>query len=91
MVSKSYSGNDPSVVWTPYASLSAVHEFDGSNRYSVDNTFDGETSTQGTSALVEGGVNVTIHKVALYGGVNWLDGGAQKSFFGGQVGVRYTW
>ena len=91
MVSKSYNAADQKTVWTPYASLSAVHEFDGKNRYSIDNTFDGQTSIQGTSALIEGGVNVKFHNVALYGGVNWLDGGAQKSFFGGQVGVRYTW
>lgn len=91
MVSKSYNASDKSTVWTPYASLSAVHEFDGDSRYSINSAFDGQTSTRGTSALVEGGINVTFNKVALYGGLNWLDGGAQKSFFGGQVGVRYSW
>jgi len=26
----------------------------------------------------------------VFGGLNWQDGGALKSFFGGQVGLRYT-
>lgn len=90
MVSKSYTA-DARTTWTPYVGVSAVHEFDGTNRYTINNTFYGETSTQGTSALVEGGVNVKIRNLALYGGASWQDGGAMKSFFGGQVGLRYTW
>jgi OOP family OmpA-OmpF porin len=26
----------------------------------------------------------------VFGGLNWQDGGAVESFFGGQLGVRYT-
>jgi outer membrane autotransporter protein len=91
MVSKSYTTANEGIVWTPYVSVSAVHEFDGVNRYSIDDTFFGQTSTRGTSALVDAGVNVKVRNLSFYGGVNWLDGGAMKSFLGGQVGLRYSW
>jgi outer membrane autotransporter protein len=81
-----------SAVWTPYASVSAVREFDGKNTFSIDdNMFSGTTDTKGTSALVEGGVSVKTGKLEVFGGVNWQDGGALKSFAGGQVGLRYSW
>jgi outer membrane autotransporter protein len=80
-----------SATWTPYASVNAVHEFDGSNTFTIDNVFTGSTSTKGTNALVEGGLNVQMGKLALYGGVNWQDGGALKSFAGGQIGLHYNW
>ncbi|MEO7068059.1 MAG: autotransporter outer membrane beta-barrel domain-containing protein [Rhodanobacter sp.] len=91
MISKSYTTTGAGILWTPYVTVSAVREFNGTNRYTINNTFRGETSTQGTSALVEAGANVKIRNLALYGGASWQDGGAMKSFFGGQVGVRYTW
>jgi len=91
MFSKSYTPTSSNAMWTPYASLSVVQELDGKNSYSVNNTFFGETDTKGTSALAETGVNVQIGKLAVFGGLNWQDGGALKSFFGGQVGLRYTW
>jgi len=78
-------------MWMPYASLSAVQELDGKNSYSVNDTFFGETNTKGTSVLAETGVNVQLGQLAVFGGLNWQDGGAMKSFFGGQVGLRYTW
>jgi outer membrane autotransporter protein len=90
MLSKSYTSAS-GTVWMPYASLSAVQEFDGKNSYSVNNNFFGYTDTKGTSALAETGINIQIGKLALFGGVNWQDGGALKSFFGGQAGLRYTW
>ena len=55
------------------------------------NTFFGSTNTKGTSTLVEGGLNVQVGNFAVFGGVNWQDGGALKSFTGGQVGIRYNW
>ena len=79
-------------VWTPYVSASAVHEFDGQNKFSIDNnTFAGQTDIKGTSALVEGGLSVKTGKLEIFGGVNWQDGGALKSFAGGQLGLRYQW
>jgi outer membrane autotransporter protein len=78
-------------VWTPYASLSAVREFDGRNDFVIDNTFTGSTDTKGTSALVEGGLSVKTGKLEVFGGVNWQDGAALKGFAGGQVGLRYNW
>jgi len=90
MFSKAYTPASSNAVWMPYASLSAVQELDGKNSYSVDNTFYGETDTKGTSVLAETGLNVQLDKLAVFGGLNWQDGGALKSFFGGQVGLRYT-
>jgi outer membrane autotransporter protein len=78
-------------VWTPYATLSAVREFDGDYAYSIDGAFFGGTSTEGTSALVEGGLNVRTGNLSFSGGVNWQDGGALESVIGGQLGVRYSW
>jgi outer membrane autotransporter protein len=78
-------------VWTPYASINAVRELDGDNAYAINGNFFGATSTEGTSALIEGGVNVQTGKLSIYGGLNWQDGGALQSFGGGQLGVRYNW
>lgn len=80
-----------STIWTPYAAVSAVREFDGRNGFTIDNTFTGSTSTRGTSALVEGGVAMHSGKLSVFGGVNWQNGGALSSLFGGQLGVRYSW
>jgi outer membrane autotransporter protein len=82
------SGN---TVWTPYVTASAVREFDGENNFTIDNTFSGTTDTKGTSALVEGGLSVKTGKLEVFAGVNWQDGGALKSFAGGQVGLHYNW
>ena len=90
MFSKEYTPASSNAVWMPYASLSVVQELDGKNSYAVNNTFFGETDTKGTSALAETGLNVQFGKLAVFGGLNWQDGGALKSFFGGQVGLRYT-
>ena len=76
---------------TPYGSLNAIREFDGKYGYNVDNVFFGSTSTEGTSALVELGMGARKDKLSVTGGVNWSDGGALNSVFGGQVVVRYNW
>jgi len=89
MVRKSFGASN--TVWTPYASVNAVREFDGKNVYSINGDFNGETSIEGTSALVEGGLNVQTGNFSLFGSVNWQDGGALESFVGGQLGVRYAW
>jgi outer membrane autotransporter protein len=77
--------------WTPYGVLSAVRELQGEQRFSIGDVFTGHTSTQGTSAQVEFGVNARIGRADVWGGLNWTDGGALDSFIGGQIGVRYTW
>ena len=82
------SGN---TVWTPHATLSAVREFDGENHYDINGDFFGSTNTEGTSALLELGVNADIgNNLAIFGGLNWQDGGAINNSFGGQLGIRYT-
>ena len=88
MVRKSFGTG---TVWTPYASVNAVHEFDGDNAYAINDTFFGTTSTDGTSALVEGGVSVRTGNLSVNGGLQWQDGGALESFTGGQVSLRYSW
>ena len=88
MVRKSFGAG---TVWTPYASINVVHEFDGRNAYSINDHFFGATSTEGTSTLLEGGVSVQVGKLSVFGGFNWQDGGAVQSFGGGQLGVRYSW
>ena len=82
------SGN---ATWTPYGSLNAVREFDGRNAYTLDGVFSGATDTGGTNALAEGGLTVRSGKLSVSGSVNWQDGGALKGFFGGQLGLRYSW
>jgi outer membrane autotransporter protein len=77
-------------LWTPYLAISAVRENDGENLYSINNVFTGETDIGGTSTLLELGFNARHQNWAIYGGLNWQDGGAVNSFFGGQLGVRYT-
>jgi outer membrane autotransporter protein len=80
-----------SVTVTPYVSLSAVREFDGKSRYSINDTFFGQTATRGTSGLVESGLAVQSGKMTVTGSVNLRDGGTLKSFAGAQVGLRYAW
>ncbi|UHQ20027.1 hypothetical protein LVB87_02380 [Lysobacter sp. KIS68-7] len=77
--------------WTPYGTLSAIREFDGESDFAIANTFTGGTSIEGTSALLELGADVNMGRMHLYGGLNWMDGGAVDSVIGGQVGLRYTW
>ena len=77
--------------WTPYGVLSAVREMQGEQRFTIGDVFTGHTSTKGTSAQVEFGVNARFGRADIWGGLNWTDGGALDSFIGGQIGVRYTW
>jgi outer membrane autotransporter protein len=77
--------------WLPYGSVSAVREFDGEYGYAINDDFSGTTSTKGTSALVELGLGMHKGKVTVTGGLNWSDGGALESFFGGQLVLRTTW
>jgi outer membrane autotransporter protein len=78
--------------WTPYASLNAVREYDGEYGYGVNNVFFGATSTEGTSTLAETGIEVRFkYNVSITGSLHWQDGGAWDGFFGGQMGVRFTW
>jgi outer membrane autotransporter protein len=87
---KSFGDADSGWLWTPYASLSAVREFDGESRFAVNDAFFSGTTVEGTSALLELGATVRQGNWSLYGGLNWQDGGAIDSLFGGQLGARYT-
>ncbi len=79
------------LIWTPYGSVNAIREFKGENRYTVADIYSGQTSTEGTSAMVELGVGLQTGGFSVTGGVNWTDGGALDSFVGGQVVLRYSW
>jgi outer membrane autotransporter protein len=91
LLTKDFKASAGGTVWSPYVAVSAVREFDGKNGFIINNNFSGETSTEGTSALVEGGLAVQVGKLSVFGGLNWQDGGALKSVVGGELGVRYTW
>jgi outer membrane autotransporter protein len=87
---KSFGEADAGWLWTPYLTISAVREFDGENLYSINDVFHGETDLEGTSTLLELGFTARHQNWSIYGGLNWQDGGAVVNFFGGQLGVRYT-
>ena len=87
---KAFGDADSGWLWTPYVTLSAVREFDGENHYAINDVFFGSTTVEGTSFLLELGATARHGNWAIYGGLNWQDGGAVDSLFGGQLGVRYT-
>ena len=78
------------VRWTPYGSLNAVRDVNGKSTYTVGN-FYGNTNTRGTSAMAELGLGVQKGGLGFNIGANWVDGGAYKSFVGGQASVRFAW
>ena len=77
--------------WTPYAAASYLDELEGNNSYLIGGLLEGDVDTSGGSALLEAGVTGFIGKFGVSGGVNWRDGGAYDSVFGGQVSLRYDW
>jgi outer membrane autotransporter protein len=87
---KAFGANGPGWQWTPEATLSAVREFDGETAYLVDDAFAGTTSIRGTSALLQLGATGSHGNWSIHGGVDWQDGGAIDSAFGGQLSLRYT-
>jgi outer membrane autotransporter protein len=89
--SKSFVAANGGAVWTPSFAVSEVREFDGKNQYSVNNAFFGETSTRGSSALAEAGIDGKFGPLSIYAGLNWQDGGALSNVAGGQLGLRYAW
>jgi outer membrane autotransporter protein len=87
---KSFGEADAGWQWTPYATVSAVREFDGKAQYDINDIFHGQTSLEGTSTLLELGFTAQHQNWSVFGGLNWQDGGAVDRFFGGEVGVRYV-
>ncbi|MDE2407543.1 MAG: hypothetical protein KGL91_06755 [Xanthomonadaceae bacterium] len=78
------------VRWTPYGSLNAVRDSNGKSTYTVGNFF-GNTEIRGTSAMAELGLGMQKGGFGFNIGANWADGGAYKSFVGGQASVRFSW
>lgn len=78
---------------TPYGSINAVNEMDGTSRFIVNGNaaLSGEVEADGTFGMVELGVGVQKNGWSASAGMNWADGGSVDSDFGGQVVVRYTW
>jgi outer membrane autotransporter protein len=87
---KSFGDAGSAWMWTPHASISAVREFDGESRYSVNADFHGQTELEGSSMLLELGLAARHANWTLNGGLNWQDGGAIGNFFGGQLELRYS-
>ncbi|GAB3002624.1 hypothetical protein GCM10010960_05150 [Arenimonas maotaiensis] len=77
--------------WTPFASVGVVNETNASNDYVIGGILTGNVDTSGNSTLVEAGATAHYGNLVFSGGVNWKDGGAYDSLFGGQVSVRFTW
>ncbi|PRH82587.1 hypothetical protein [Arenimonas caeni] len=78
---------------TPYGSINAVNEMDGTSSFIVNGNaaLSGEVEADGTYGMVELGLGVQKNRWSASAGLNWADGGAVDSDFGGQVVVRYTW
>ena len=76
---------------TPYGSINAVREFDGQMNYTVADNFFGNTSTDGTSSMLDLGIGLQKGGWGVTAGANWVDGGAFNSVVGGQVIVRLAW
>jgi outer membrane autotransporter protein len=87
---KAFGDADSGWLWTPYVTLSAVREFDGENHYAINDVFFGTTTVEGTSFLLELGYDGAARQLGDLRRLNWQDGGAVDSLFGGQLGVRYT-
>jgi hypothetical protein len=88
--SKRYGGGSG---WrlTPYGELSMLRTFDGVASYSINQDYFGDVMTEGTSALVKLGLGAQKGRFSWSGGVNWMDGAAYDSVFGGQMTVGYAW
>jgi outer membrane autotransporter protein len=77
-------------IWTPHGTLSTVDESNSEMDFVVNGTWTGHTNTDGRSTMLELGLDAAKDGWAIFGGLNWSDGGAYEQFFGGQFGVRYT-
>ncbi|WP_154659503.1 autotransporter outer membrane beta-barrel domain-containing protein [Arenimonas composti] len=75
----------------PYATLAAVHVFDDGQRHVINGGIVGETSLDGTSALLELGLGARRGGLALGAGLAWNDGGARDGFVAAQLTLRYAW
>ncbi|MBP7371189.1 MAG: autotransporter domain-containing protein, partial [Arenimonas sp.] len=76
--------------WTPYGAASYLDELDGNNNYNIGG-LGGSVDTSGGSVLLEAGVSGVFNSFGYSLGMNWRDGSAYDSVFGGQVSVRYDW
>ncbi|MBP6298977.1 MAG: autotransporter outer membrane beta-barrel domain-containing protein, partial [Arenimonas sp.] len=85
------SFNQDSGVWTPYAALSYVENYSGSNRYLIGGALDGQVDVSGGSMLLELGTDARYGHFMFNAGVGWQNGGAFDSVLTGQVNVRYSW
>ncbi len=79
------------VRWTPYGSVNAIRESDGASTYTVATNFHGTTSLKGSSGMAEIGLSIEKGGFGFNLGANWTDGGAYKSFAGGQANFRFSW
>jgi outer membrane autotransporter protein len=78
-------------VWTPFMSLSAVHEFDGDSDYAINGDFHGRESTGGSSARGEAGFDAALGALSLTGAIRWQDGDVLQNAVDLQFNLRYRW
>jgi hypothetical protein len=80
-----------SVELTPYGSLNVVREFAGDYDHAINGGLLGTTSTRGTGALVELGLDARWKGWTFTGSVNRADGGALNDVVGSQFTARFSW
>jgi outer membrane autotransporter protein len=77
--------------WTPYASVGALHEFDGESSFRINSNFSGRQSMQGSSAQLEAGLDAEFGALSVSGSLRWQDGGAVENALDAQLSLRYRW
>jgi len=86
MFSRDYVSGDDS--WTPYLTVSSIDESDATNDYEI-NGLQGISDAGGNSFALEIGINGTVGEAVFYGGLDYLDGGANDAILGAKAGIKF--
>lgn len=86
MFSRNYVSGDDS--WTPYVTVSSIDEGDATNDYEI-NGLQGISDAGGNSFALEIGINGTVGEAVFYGGLDYLDGGANDAILGAKAGIKF--
>ncbi|MFW2421521.1 MAG: autotransporter domain-containing protein [Porticoccaceae bacterium] len=87
MFSRDYVSGDDS--WTPYLTVSSIDESDATNDYEI-NGLQGISDAGGNSFALEIGINGTVGEAVFYGGLDYLDGGANDAILGAKAGIKFS-
>jgi hypothetical protein len=89
-IRKSFGDADTGWLWTPYVTCRRCASSTASTLYAINDLFLGEIDDRRHQHAAGAGLHGAPPGWSIYGGLNWADGGSLDSFFGGQLGVRYT-